>query len=286
MKIEVKTIGIVGYGLIGGSLGLALKKYTDNYVIAMDKNKDALDYISKNHLADEVSEVNSETLKKCDVIFIGLYPEDILKFMDENLHNFKNGAVVVDLCGIKQFVVSRYGNLKDVNFKFIGAHPMAGKEKNGITVADADLYKGASFLLTPADNVDSEALEYIKYLAKKIGFEKIVVTTDENHDKMITYTSQLPHVMSVAYILQDAHSKCDGYYAGSFKDMTRVADINSALWTQLFKNNKEPLTEQIDEYIESLELIKKYINSEGEDLKWLLTKSKKLKEWQDENYKY
>lgn len=286
MKIEIKTIGVVGYGLIGGSLGLALKKYTDNYVIAIDKNKETLDYIQKNCLADEVSDVNSEVLKKCDVVFIGLYPEDILNFMNKNLSNFKKDAIVVDLCGIKQFVVKKFGNLNNVNFNFIGAHPMAGKEKNGITVADADLYKGASFLLTPTDGVDYDALEYVKYLAKKVGFEKIMVTTDENHDKMITYTSQLPHIMSVAYILQKAHGKCDGYYAGSFKDMTRVADINSALWTQLFKNNRETLTEQIDEYIESLELIKKYINSDGEELKELLAKSKKLKEWQDENYKY
>ena len=167
MKIEVKNIGVVGYGLIGGSLGLALKKYTDNYVIAIDKNKETLDYIQKNNLADEISDVNAEILKKCDVVFIGLYPEDILDFMDKHSSSFKNDAIVVDLCGIKQFVVSRYGNLENAHFNFIGAHPMAGKEKNGITVADADLYKGASFLLTPTDNVDFEALEYIKYLAKK-----------------------------------------------------------------------------------------------------------------------
>lgn len=284
MKIEVKTIGVVGYGLIGGSLGLALKKYTDNHIIAIDKNKETLEYIKNNKLADEISNVNAEILKKCDVVFIGLYPEDIISFMDKYSSEFKNGAIVVDLCGIKQFVVERFGNLENINF--IGTHPMAGKEKNGITVADADLYKGASFLITPTDKTDKDALEYIKYLAKKVGFENIVITTDENHDKMITYTSQLPHIMSVAYVLQDSHSKCDGYYAGSFKDMTRVADINSALWTQLFKNNKDTLTKQIDEYVTSLELIKQYINSDGDELKELLAKSKKIKEWQDENYKY
>ena len=284
MIIEVKTIGIVGYGLIGGSLGLALKKYTDNHIIAIDKDNEALEYVKTHNLADEVSDVNSEILKKCDIVFIGLYPEDIISFMDKYSLEFKNGATVVDLCGIKQFVVERYSNLKNVNF--IGAHPMAGKEKSGINVADADLYKGASFLITPTEETDKNALEYIIYLAKKVGFEKIVTTTDINHDKMITYTSQLPHIMSVAYILQDAHDKCDGYYAGSFKDMTRVADINSALWTQLFKNNKDTLTRQIDEYVKNLELIKDYINSDGDDLKELLSKSKKLKEWQDENYKY
>lgn len=286
MKREVKTIGIVGYGLIGGSLGLALKKYTDNYIIAIDKNKNVLDYIENNKLADEVSDVTGDILQKCDVLFIGLYPEDILSFMDEFSDSFKQNSIVVDLCGIKQFIVGRYGNLENAQFSFIGAHPMAGKEKNGIIVADADLYKGASFLLTPTETTNPDSLEYIKYLAKKVGFEKIVITTDENHDKMITYTSQLPHIMSVAYILQECHNKCEGYYAGSFKDMTRVADINSALWTQLFKNNKDTLTQQINEYIESLEMIKNYINSDGEELKDLLAKSKKLKEWQDENYKY
>jgi len=284
MKVEVKTIGVVGYGLIGGSLGLALKKYTDNYVIAIDNNKETLEYIRTHNLADEVSDVNCKILNKCDVIFIGLYPEDIIIFMDKYSSEFKNGTTVVDLCGIKQFVVEKYSNLKNINF--IGAHPMAGKEKSGITVADADLYKDASFLITPTDATDKDALEYVKYLAKKVGFKNIVITTDVNHDKMITYTSQLPHIMSVAYILQDSHNKCDGYYAGSFKDMTRVADINSALWTQLFKNNKDTLTKQINEYIESLELIKEYINSDGDELKKLLSKSKKLKEWQDENYKH
>ncbi len=286
MKIEIKKIGIVGYGLIGGSLGLALKKYTDNYIIAIDKSKEVLEYISKNNLADEVSDVKSEILQKCDVVFIGLYPADILSFMEEYSNSFKENSIVVDLCGIKQFVVRKYGNSDNVNFKFIGAHPMAGKEKNGITVADADLYKGASFLISKTDSTDADALEYLKYLAKKVGFEKIVVTTDENHDKMITYTSQLPHIISVAYIMQEAHGKCDGYYAGSFKDMTRVADINSELWTQLFKNNNKTLTEQIDDYIKSLEHIKDLINADGDGLKDLLKKSKELKEWQDENYKY
>lgn len=283
MKIEVKTIGVVGYGLIGGSLGMALKKYTDNHIIAIDNNKEVLNYIKENNLADEVSDVTDDILQKCDVVFIGLYPEDIVKFMDEFSNKFKPGTTVVDLCGIKQFVVKRYKNLKNINF--IGAHPMAGKEKNGITTADADLYNGASFLITPTETANQDSLEYIKYLAKKVGFEKIVVTTDENHDKMITYTSQLPHIMSVAYVLQECHSKCEGYYAGSFKDMTRVADINSTLWTQLFKNNRDFLTKQIDEYINSLEMIKECINSNGDELKDLLSKSKKIKEWQDENYK-
>lgn len=284
MKIEVKKIGVVGYGLIGGSLGLGLKKYTDNYIIAFDKNPKVIDYVKKNNCADAAYIPNKEKIAECDVIFIALYPESIIEFVDEYYFSFKKGAIVVDLCGIKKYITEKYSDSAE-NFYFIGAHPMAGKEKNGITAADADLYKGASFLITPTEKTDINSLEYIKYLAKKIGFSKIIETTSDNHDKMITYTSQLPHIMSVAYIMQKAHSKCDGYYAGSFKDMTRVADINSMLWTQLFKYNKDILTEQIDEYIESLKMIKNYITNDDDSLFELLKKSRKLKEWQDENYK-
>lgn len=286
MMNNIFTIGIVGYGLIGGSFGLGLKKYTDNYVIAIDNNKEVLDYVIKNNLADEVSDVNFNVLSKCDIIYIALYPEDILRFLEENKVCFKENAVVIDLCGIKKFIVEKFGHNADQKFRFLGTHPMAGKEKNGITVSDADLYKGASYLVTKTETTDDEALNIAVRLAKKIGFENIIITDEENHDKMITYTSQLPHIMSVAYIMQDAHNKCFGYYAGSFKDMTRVADINSPLWTQLFKHNREILTSQIDEYIDALNTVKTLINEDDDGLLNLLYESKKKKEWQDENYKY
>lgn len=286
MMNKTFTIGIVGYGLIGGSFGLGLKKYTDNYVIAIDKNKDVLDYVVKNNLADEASDVDFNVLSKCDILYIALYPEAILDFVEDYMDCFKENAIVIDLCGIKKFVVEKFGHNINQKFRFLGTHPMAGKEKNGITASDADLYRGASYLITKTETTDDEALNIAIHLAKKIGFDNIIITDDENHDKMITYTSQLPHIMSVAYIMQNAHDKCFGYYAGSFKDMTRVADINSPLWTQLFKHNKEILTSQIDEYIEALNTIKKSINEDDDSLLNILYNSKKKKEWQDENYKY
>lgn len=280
----ISKIGIVGYGLIGGSLGIALKEKTNKYIIAIDNNQKVLDYVSNNNLADEVSLPTAEALNDCDIVFLALYPEQIVRFITENCDRFKKNSIVVDLCGIKSYIADKIEQKSD--FRYIGAHPMAGKEKNGITAACGDLYEGASFLITQNEHTDKHALETVKELAKIVGFENVIVTDEENHDKMITYTSQLPHVMSVAYIMQEAHQKCYGYYAGSFKDMTRVADINAELWTQLFKCNSDVLVKQIDEYIDSLTLIRDNILIDDDSLKNLLKKSKELKEWQDENYKY
>lgn len=281
-----KVIGVVGYGLIGGSFGMALKENTDNYIIAIDNNKEVLNYVEKNNLADEVSNVNCTTVGKCDIIYIALYPDAIIDFLERFSSSFRKNTIVVDLCGIKHYIQDNIDRLGNNDFYYIGAHPMAGKEKNGIMAACPDLYQGASFLITKTEKTNPDALKTVEQLARTVGFKNIIITDDINHDKMITYTSQLPHVMSVAYIMQESHDKCYGYYAGSFKDMTRVADINAMLWNQLFKHNKEILTSQIDEYINALENIRDCINSDGNELLELLNKSKLLKEWQDENYTY
>ena len=284
--VEHFTIGIVGYGLIGGSLGIALKEKTKNHIIAIDKNHKVLDYVSERNLADEVSVLSSETIGRCDILFIALYPDDIVDFIQANQSSFKSNAIVVDLCGIKKYITDKI-DIKNISgFRYVGTHPMAGKEKNGITSACGDLYDGASFLITKNEHTDEDAIKTVEELAKIVGFDNVIVTDEENHDKMITYTSQLPHIMSVAYIMQEAHQHCFGYYAGSFKDMTRVADINAELWTQLFKDNRGVLVNQINEYIDALSLIRDNILCDGDGLKDLLLKSKELKEWQDENYKY
>lgn len=274
-----KSIGIVGFGLIGGSLGLALKKYTSHLVYAFDTDSIVRDYVKNNNLCDGVFDVSDNKLMECDIVFIGLYPYKTVEFINEN--KFKNNAIICDLCGVKDYVLSNV----DKSLRFIGAHPMAGKEVNGVCNASADLFFGASFLVCVNENTDKEALKEICDIAKKTGFSKIVQTDSRNHDKMIAYTSQLPHVLSVAYVMQDSFKKCDGFYAGSFKDMARVAKINPYLWSELFKINKDVLINQIDEYIDALVQIKNSIESDNDTLFKILEKSKELKEWQDENYK-
>lgn len=279
--MKIKKIGIVGFGLIGGSLGLAVKKYTSHIVYAFDKNKDVTEYIKSNNLCDGAFYKDYEKLWECDIVFIGLYPYKTIEFINENKDKFKKDAIICDLCGIKDYVLSNV----DKSLRFIAAHPMAGKEVNGVYNASAELFLNASFLVCVNENTDMEALDEICKIAKKVGFLKVVKTDGLNHDKMIAFTSQLPHVLSVAYVMQDAFKKCDGFYAGSFKDMARVAKINPYLWSELFKINKEVLTCQIDEYIDALNYIKNAVNNDDNELFKILEKSKELKEWQDENYK-
>ena len=279
--MNIKNIGIVGFGLIGGSMGLALKKFTSHNVYAFDSSENVRKYVIKNNLCDGAYNPSDEKLKECDIIYIGLYPYKTVEFINENKENFKEDAIICDLCGVKNYIISNV----DKSIRFIAAHPMAGKEVNGIENASSDLFLDASFIIAKNEDTDKEALSQIGSLAKKVGFSTVVETDSLNHDKMITFTSQLPHIASVAYVLQQSFKECDGYYAGSFKDMARVANINPYLWTELFKINKEVLSEQIDSYIETLADIKKAVLNEDETLFNILKKSKELKEWQDENYK-
>ena len=278
--MRIKNIGVVGFGLIGGSMGLAIKKYTSHNVYAFDIDPEVRKYVTENNMCDGVFSPTDKMLKECDIVFIGLYPYKTVEFINENIDNFKENAIVCDLCGVKSYI----NNNVSSKVRFVGAHPMAGKEVNGAVNASPDLYLGASFLITETDATDKEAVEEIKNIAIKTGFSKVVKTTPDNHDRMITFTSQLPHIISVAYVMQKAFKECDGYYAGSFKDMARVAKINPDLWTELFKINKEILCEQIDSYIDTLNEIKDAALSDDNRLYDILLNSKELKEWQDENY--
>ncbi len=279
--MRIKNIGVVGFGLIGGSMGLAIKKYTSHNVYAFDLSENVRKYVVDNNLCDGVFSPNDKMLKECDIVFIGLYPYKTVEFINENIDNLKENAIVCDLCGVKSYINNNISN----KVRFVGAHPMAGKEVNGIENASADLYLNASFLITETENTDKDAVDEIENIARKTGFSKVVKTTPENHDRMITFTSQLPHITSVAYVMQKAFKECDGYYAGSFKDMARVAKINPNLWTELFKINKDILSEQIDSYIDTLNEIKLAVLSDDNRLYDILLNSKELKEWQDENYK-
>ena len=279
--MKIKNIGIVGFGLIGGSMGLAIKKYTSHNVYAFDNNQDTVNYIRENNLCDGVFNPDDEMLSECDIVFIALYPKNTVEFINSNKERFKKDAIVCDLCGVKDYISKNVCK----SIRFIGAHPMAGKEVNGVYNASDDLFLNASFIITTNENTDKDAVSEISYLAKKIGFSNIVETSSKNHDKMITFTSQLPHILSVSYVMQDAFKKCDGFYAGSFKDMARVAKINPYLWEELFKINKEILKEQIDEYINTLNIIKNAVLTDSDELFSILLNSKELKEWQDENYK-
>lgn len=263
MESGEKAVGIVGLGLIGGSFSFALKTYTDCKVLGIDRDPRVLAFALEHGYIDAYCEDMLDALADCDIVFLALYPKDTLAFLKEHEFHFKQGAVVADFCGVKGL----FSNFHSPRFTYVGCHPMAGKEVNGIKNADKDLFAGASMLMM-AEQPELEELY------RKVGFSRIVHTTPAHHDRLIGYTSQLPHILAVAYVMMQEFSECDGYHAGSFKDVSRVARINEVLWSELFCDNREMLTKQIDTLTQNLNDLKEMINHNPEELKETLKKSR------------
>ena len=232
--------GIVGLGLIGGSMAKAIKHYTAHTVFGTDKSEAVM---LKAKLLDVIDgELTPENFAGCELIIIALYPRDTIAFIHEHAH-LLTGAVVIDCCGVKRAVseavlpVSRqYG------FEFIGGHPMAGIEYSGFEYSKTDLFGGASMILTPDTETDITLLERVKNFFLSIGFGRIQFSTAEEHDHIIAYTSQLAHILSSAYVKSEAALMYSGFSAGSFQDMTRVALLNEDMWTELFLENGDNLS--------------------------------------------
>ncbi|MDD5796588.1 MAG: prephenate dehydrogenase [Oscillospiraceae bacterium] len=271
------NIAIIGLGIIGGSFAKALKKYTDHYIIGINRTKATLQQAFDCKAIDEMGDEKS--LEKADLIILGLYPGAAVDYIEKNGKYIKKGTIVTDSSGIKAEICPKMVNLsKKFGFTFVGSHPMAGKEKNGFSVSEADLYKGASYIIVPCE-ADEKSVKLISDLALKIGFGGIKITTPEEHDRMIAFTSQLPHVLACAYVMSPCCLNHKGFSAGSYRDVSRVANINSELWSELFLENKEPLLAELDELIKNINSIKNAIKKENkEELSALLEKGHKVKE--------
>lgn len=271
------NIAIVGLGIIGGSMAMAIKKYTDHYVIGINRTKTTLEQALELGAIDEIG--TDQSLSRADLIILGLYPELAVEYIRKNGDKIKKGAIVTDTSGIKTAICPQMDALAELHgFSFIGSHPMAGKETNGFQSADPDLFKDASFIVIPG-NVQYSKVETLCKLANSIGFSSYRFTTPEEHDRMIAYTSQLPHVLACAYVLSPQCPNHQGFSAGSYRDVSRVAKINAELWSELFMENREPLTKEIDILIQNLTLIKDQINaSDRDELIKTLQKSREIKE--------
>lgn len=271
------NIVIVGLGIIGGSFAKAFKKYSDHHIIGINRTKSTLQKAYDCHAIDEMGDENS--LKKADVIFLAVYPKAAVEYIEKNGLYIKKGAIVTDSSGIKTEICPQMEKLAEkFGFTFVGSHPMAGKEKNGFDVSDADLYQGASYILVPG-SAPAQAVEQISELARSIGFGGVKITTAEEHDRMIAFTSQLPHVLACAYVMSPCCPKHKGFSAGSYRDVSRVANINAALWSELFLENRLPLMEELDELIKNINAIKTAVETENRtELCTLLEKGHKVKE--------
>lgn len=247
-------IAIVGLGLIGGSFARAIKKYTNHKVYGLDINQKSIEQAKADAVID--AQTGENQLCKMDMVIVCLHPKNIINFIHDNIKNFKQGTIIIDSCGVKGAIVEACDKVLCENkIRFIGAHPMAGRERFGYEASVSDLYLNASMILTLTENTDKEAVEIFENLCYKIGFSKIVKTTPEHHDEVIAYTSQLAHVVSNAYVKSPTLFNRNGYSAGSFLDLTRVARLDENMWTELFLYNRNELVKQIDIILEN---IKKY----------------------------
>lgn len=272
------NIAIVGLGLIGGSLARSISAKTNHTVLGLDSDPEAA---SAALSAGAISRsITAQELSQADVTFVCLFPETIRDFIRQNADSFAKGSIVADVCGVKSFIVEEATELlARRGVKFVGTHPMAGREVAGFASSLPNLYDGASFIVTPIESTDKDALSAISELALEIGFGHVTVSTPHDHDVSIAFTSQLAHIVSNAYIKSPTLQRENGFSAGSFLDLTRVAKLNEVMWTSLFSLNREPLLFELDTILEHIKQYRDALDSENYDeLKELLRAGRVLKE--------
>lgn len=273
-------IVIVGLGVIGGGYAMALKEAGYTEVYGIDKNKETLKKAKALGIIKEGYEDEREIVEKADLIVLAIYPNLVKNFIINNKEHFKDGAVITDVTGIKQLFINEIIEILPKNIDFVFAHPMAGREKKGIDYATNTVFKGANFLITVIDRNKEKNLDLIENLAYKMGFKHVKRICPKYHDEMIAFTSQLPHALAVALINSDIEGRDTGSFIGdSYRELTRIANINETLWSELFLGNKNNLIVSIENFQRELESIKECIKNDNKDgLEKLFVKSTKRRE--------
>ncbi len=270
-------VGILGLGLIGGSLARAYAK-AGHTVYACEQDENMLLFAQ---LAGAVTgKLDETTIPSCDLLLLAIYADGSAAWLETNAPLVSKSALVIDCCGIKKAICNRCFPLAEkYGFMFIGGHPMAGSHNSGFKFSRSNLFQGAPMVLVPPRFDDPELLQWAEECLEPCKFGSFSVTTAEEHDKTIAFTSQMPHIASNAYIKSPTALSHKGFSAGSYKDLTRVAWLNPKMWAELFLSNKENILFELDAYIESLKQYKDAIVKDDTDaLISLLDEGRKRKE--------
>lgn len=238
------NIVVYGLGLIGGSLAAALKK-AGHTVLGKNRTQQALDSALERGIIDRAV----TSYQGAEVVILALPPEVTMREL--NTGYFPSGAIVTDVCGVKGKIEELVYSVKR-NYRYVGIHPMAGKETSGIAAASEELFRGANLIVCRAKDTDRGALDTVKALGRQAGFSRIVECSSAVHDRQIAFTSQLAHLLSNAYVRSPQTATAYGFTGGSFEDLTRVATMDEETWTQLFSLNRENLLPELDSLIERL----------------------------------
>ena len=244
------TVGIVGLGLIGGSFAKAYHA-AGHTVLAFDTDRSTYDFAVLSGTVN--GPLTDETLSTCDLILMAVIPSAAVGYLKQHAAHIGPKPVVIDCCGTKRVVCTACFPLaKQFGFTYLGGHPMAGTHNSGFKYAAATMFHNAPMVLVPANHNDIELLSRVKELLAPAGFSRFSVTTAEQHDEMIAFTSQLAHVVSNAYIKSPTAGLHKGFSAGSYKDMTRVAWLAPKMWAELFLENKDFLMAELNTLIDNL----------------------------------
>ena len=281
--MEKFTVGIEGLGLIGASFARGFKKRCREVtVLADNRTRATLDKALDEGTVDGI--LDKDNIGSVDLLIVALYPEAAVRYLEEMAPLISADTIVTDVCGLKRYICKEGFRLADeYGFTFIGGHPMAGTQFSGYDNSKADMFVNASMILVPDPTKDGNSvlgkLETIKEMLGKLEFGRFVITTPENHDRMIAMTSQMAHLVSSCYVKSPGAEEAEGFTGGSFQDLTRVAYLNAGMWTELFMENQDYLLAEIEAVQKELERYRAAIAaSDSEELYKLLDEGSKIKE--------
>ena len=275
---------IVGLGLLGGSYAMGLKQegYT---VYGLARRQETIDYALEHNIIDKGQVEVNEFVSQADVVIFGLYPTKMMEWIHSYKHLFKEGALISDVSGVKSSIIPVVQEeLKDYPVEFISCHPMAGRETSGIEYANTEMFRQANFIITPTEKNTTQAIEFCHDLAYTLHFNHIAILTCEEHDHMIGFLSQLCHVIAVSLMNTHDNSHLVEYTGDSFRDLTRIAQINENMWTELFLLNKDILLDETNQFIDSISHFRDALEQEDtEEMKRLFIQSTKRRKMFNKN---
>lgn len=265
------NILIVGLGLIGGSYAMRLKK--EGFTVkAITRSQSSIDYAVENGIIDEGStEIDKRLIGEADFIVFALYPHIFIRWIEENQHLFKSGAIITDVTGVKCSIVYKIQEILREDVEFIAAHPMAGREVYGVENSDDSIFLGANYIVVPTEKNTPEAIELCRSLGEILQFKTVTELSPEKHDEMIAFLSQLTHCIAVSLMCANDTPGLEHYTGDSFRDLTRIARINDDMWSELFLSNREALLAEMESFMTTFnEMYECVKNNEREKMREMM----------------
>ena len=269
-----KKILIVGLGLLGGSYAKALKRF-GFHISAITKEQSSIDYALKEKIIDEgTTEIDDKIIGESDLVIFALYPHVFVEWIRDNQHLLKSGALITDVTGVKGSVVYKIQDMLRSDVEFIAAHPMAGREVSGVENSTEKMFVGANYIVTPTAKNSPEAIQTCMELGRLLGFSNVTALSPEEHDEMIGFLSQLTHCIAITLMTCNDKENMEKFTGDSFRDLTRIARINDAMWSELFMENKDALLEQMTLFADKFNELKVMIeNGQVEDMRQMMRHS-------------